>query len=73
MLPFKNEKKNPLRARKSSNYRYRDSWKRNNFRKEAIKSKELIPKRIQIRLRVITLQGAIDKSSILLSQYRKNE
>jgi hypothetical protein len=28
----------PLRARKSNNYR--DSWKSNNFRKEAIKKKQ---------------------------------
>ena len=27
----------PLRARKSDNYRYHDSWKSGNFRKEAIK------------------------------------
>ena len=33
-------------------------------RKEAIK-KELIPKRMQKELRVITLQGAIEKSPIL--------
>ena len=64
----------PLRARKSDNYSYRDSWKSNNFRKEAIKkSKELIPKRMQRWLRVITLQGVIEKSPILLSQYWKNE
>ena len=33
----------------------------------------MVPKRMQIGLRVITLQGAIEKSSILLSQYWKNE
>ena len=39
-----------------------------------IRSKELIPKQdANIRLRVITLQGAIEKSQILLSQYWKNE
>jgi hypothetical protein len=27
----------PLKARKSDNYRYRDSWKSNNFTKEANK------------------------------------
>ena len=37
------------------------------------RSKELIPKRMQRGLRVITLQGAIEKSPILLSQYWKNE
>jgi hypothetical protein len=45
-----------------------------NFRERAIKrSKEMIPKRMQRGLRVITLQGAIKKSQILLSQYWKNE
>jgi hypothetical protein len=59
----------PLRARKSNNYLTGE-----NFRKEAIKkSKELIPKRMQRGLRVITLQGAIEKSPILLSQKWKNE
>ena len=33
----------------------------------------MIPKRMQKELRVITLQGAIEKSPILLSQYWKNE
>ena len=42
-------------------------------RKPSKKSKELIPKRMQKGLRVITLQGAIEKSTILLSYYRKNE
>ena len=37
------------------------------------RSKVLIPKRMQRGLRVITLQGAIEKSPILLSQYWKNE
>ena len=36
------------------------------------RSKELIPKRMQRGLRVITLQEAIEKSTILLSQYWKN-
>ena len=65
----------PLRARKSDNYRYRDSLKSDNFRERTIKktSKELIQKRMQRGLRVITLQGAIKKSPILLSQYWKNE
>ena len=55
----------PLRARKGDDYRYRDSWKRDNFRERA--RKELIQKRMQRGLRVITLQGAIEKSPILLS------
>ena len=33
----------------------------------------MIPKKMQRRLRGITLQGAIKKSAILLSQYWKNE
>ena len=37
------------------------------------RSKELIPKSMQKVLRVITLQGAIEKSPMLLSQYWKNE
>ena len=59
----------PLRARKNDNYRYRDSWERESHQE---RSKELIPKRMQKGLRVITLQGAIEKSPILLSQYWKN-
>ena len=57
----------PLRARKSDNYRYRNSWKSNNFRERESpkKSKELIQKRMQRELRVITLQGAIEKNPIL--------
>ena len=51
------------------------SEKERQLSKEAIKkrSKELIPKRMQRGLRVITLQGAIEKIPILLSQYWKNE
>ena len=58
---------------KSDNYRYRDSWKSDNFRERELskESKELIQKRMQRGLRVITLQGSIDKSPILLSQYWK--
>jgi hypothetical protein len=65
----------PLRVKKSSNYHYCDSWKSENFGKEAIKkrSKELIPKRMQRGLRVITLQGATEKNPILLSLYWKSE
>ena len=53
----------------------KNNSKSDNFKKEATKkrSKELIPKRRQIGLRVITLQGAIEKSPILLLQYWKNE
>ena len=35
------------------------------------RSKEIIPKTKQKRLRAITLQKAIEKSPILLSQYHK--
>ena len=56
----------PLRARKSDNYR--ESWKSDNFRKEAIKKKQRTDSnRLQRGLRVISLQGAIEKSPILLS------
>ena len=56
----------PLRARKSDNYCYRDSLKSDNFRESHQKrSKELIPKRMQKGLRVITLKRAIEKSQIL--------
>ena len=37
------------------------------------RSKELILKRMQRGLRMITFQGAIEKRPILLSQYWKNE
>ena len=40
VLPFTNTiyfSVAPLRARKSENYRYRDSWKSDNLRKRAIK------------------------------------
>jgi len=37
------------------------------------KSKELLPKREQIIFKAITLQGAIEKNRLLLSQYLKNE
>ena len=57
----------PLRARKRDNYCYRDSWKSNNFRERAIKkeAKNWYKKRMQKGLRVITLQGAIEKSEWL--------
>ena len=52
-----------------------DSWKSDNFRERAIKkeAKNRYKKRMKRGLRVITLQGAIEKSPILLSQYWKNE
>ena len=37
------------------------------------RSKEITPKMKQRRLRAITLQGALEKSPILISQYWKNE
>ena len=37
------------------------------------RSKELVPKMKQRRLGAITLQGAIEKSLILLSQYCNNQ
>jgi hypothetical protein len=37
------------------------------------RSKELIPKRMQRGLRLITLQGVIEKIPLLLSQYWKKE
>ena len=50
------------------------AFKSENFRESHQKrSKELIHKRMQRGLRVITLQGAIEKSPILLSQYWKFE
>jgi len=51
--------------------RYRDIWKSDNFReRERLKKKQRTDtKRDAKGLRVITLQGAIEKSPILLSQY----
>ena len=58
--------------RKGDKYCYRVSWKSNNYQKEIKeKSKEIIPKINQRQLRAITLQGAIEKSPLLLSQYLK--
>ena len=64
----------PLRAKKSDNYRYCDSWKSDNFRERAIKKEanNLYKKKMQRGLNVITLQGAIKKIPKLLSQYWKN-
>ena len=42
-------------------------------RESSKKEQELIRKRMQRGLRVITLQGAIEESPILLSQYCKLE
>ena len=50
----------PLRARTIDNYRYCNSWKR-AIESHQKSSKELIQKRMQRGLRVITLQGAIKK------------
>ena len=47
-----------------------DSFKGERHQK---RSKELIPKRLQRGLRVITLQGFIKKSPVLRKQYWKNE
>ena len=47
-----------------------DSWKSNNFRESAIKKEA--KNWYQKGLRVITLQGEIEKSPILLLQYLKN-
>ena len=59
----------PLRARKSDNYLCRDSWKIDNFRERAFKKEA--KNGYQKGLRVITLEKAIKKSPILLSQYWK--
>ena len=63
----------PLRARKSDNYRYRDSWKSDNFtQRETLKKNQRTDfETMQRGFRVITLQGAIEKSQILLLQYWK--
>ena len=51
-----------------------DSWKYDSITREMKeKSKEIISKIKQRRLRVITLQGAIEKSPIFLWQYSKNK
>ena len=55
---------------KSDNYRYRDSWKSDNF-KERKQTQRHDTKKEAKTLRVITLQGAIEKSTILLSQNLK--
>ena len=53
-------------AFKSDNYRYRDSWKSDNFRERAIKKEQRTDTKKD-------LQGAIEKSPLLLSQYWKSE
>ena len=56
----------PLIARKSDNYHYRDSWESNNReRKQRAETKK------NKKLRAMTLEGAIEKRLILLSQYWK--
>ena len=54
------------RARKSNSHCYRNSWTNNNFR-ESNQEKKQRPynKMKQRRFRAITLQGIIEKSSIL--------
>ena len=57
-----------LKARKS------DSRKCNNFRESNQKKKQRIDSLNETKkLRAITLQAALEKSPILLSQYLKNE
>ena len=52
------------------NYPNSNSWKSDNLRKgnKGKKKKVILPKMKQRRLRVITLHGVIEKSTILLSQ-----
>ena len=46
----------PLRERKSNSYHYHESWKSGNFTKEnKERTKEIIAKMMQTRLRAITL------------------
>ena len=65
----------PLRARKSDSYSYRNSWKSEVTlgRKIKKRSKDMLPKTKQRRIRVITLQEAIENCPILLSQYWKDK
>ena len=63
----------PVRARKSDYYRYRDSWKGDNFRKEPIKKEAKNWYQKGCKEDLEWLQGAIEKSPILLSQYWKNK
>ena len=56
----------PLRARKSDNYRYRDSWKSDNFKRDTKKKQSTDTKRMQRGLRVLTLQEAIKKMSNII-------
>ena len=64
----------PLRARKSDNYRYRDSWKSDNFRKEAIKIKQRTDtKKDTKRIKSENFTRSNRESPILLSQYCKIE
>jgi hypothetical protein len=77
-----------LKARKSDNYRYRNSWKSDNYMGSNIQkkpwtnlqnlyknwSKEIKSDNFCYRKvgRSITKWGAIEKNPILLSQYLKN-
>ena len=54
----------PLRARKSDNYR--DSWNNENFNEKNHKKNKKTDRTNEAR--AITLQGAIEKSPILLLQ-----
>ena len=60
----------PLWAKKSDNYRYRNSWKNNNFRERAIKKKQ----RYDIKKDAKRIKSDnFKKSPILLSQFWKLE
>ena len=58
----------PLRARKSDNYRYRDSWKSDNFRERqpSKKKQRTDTKKDAKGLKLITLQGAIGKEKLMI-------
>ena len=55
----------PFHPRKSNNFRYRDSYKSDNYIKSN-KEKILNTKMNQRRLSAVSLKGAIEKSPILL-------
>ena len=50
-------------------YRFRNNYKSDNYIKGNIEKNYIIPKIDQKSLRAITLQGAIVKSTILLSKH----
>ena len=64
----------PLRARKSDNYRYRDSLKSDKFRKEAIKKKQRTDtKKNAKRIKSDTFtRGIREKSNIAIAKLEKN-